>query len=47
MQIGIAGAGKVGTTLGKYVKDHGACGLLQQNRSQRAGICGIYRHRIF
>ena len=37
MQIGIAGAGKVGTTLGKYVKDHGACVTGFYSRTETSG----------
>ena len=37
MQIGIAGAGKVGTTLGKYVKDHGACVTGFYSRTEASG----------
>lgn len=37
MQIGIIGAGKVGTTLGKYVKDHGACVTGFYSRTESSG----------
>ncbi len=37
MKIGIIGAGKVGTTLAKYVKDHGACVTGFYNRTESSG----------
>ena len=37
MQIGIIGAGKVGTTLGKYVKDHGASVTGFYSRTESSG----------
>ena len=37
MQIGIIGAGKVGTTLAKYVKDHGACVTGFYSRTESSG----------
>lgn len=37
MQIGIIGAGKVGTTLGKYVKLHGACVTGFYSRTKSSG----------
>ncbi len=37
MQIGIIGAGKVGTTLGKYAKRHGACVTGFYSRTKSSG----------
>ncbi len=37
MQIGIIGAGKVGTTLGKYAKGHGACVTGFYSRTESSG----------
>ena len=37
MQIGIIGAGKVGTTLAKYAKDRGACVTGFYSRTERSG----------
>lgn len=37
MQIGIIGAGKVGTTLAKYAKDHGACVTGFYSRTESSG----------
>ena len=37
MQIGIIGAGKVGTTLGKYAKCHGACVTGFYSRTKSSG----------
>ena len=38
MQIGIIGAGKVGTTLGKYASDYGACVRGFYSRTESSGL---------